>query len=966
MNSMKKNVVYALLVIVIFLIALFLLGDESFSPQTFSPTSPQTASVADFNSNLVAHYTFDGNANDSAGSNSLVSSGAPTYTAGKIGQAVQFDASKEQSVFVGKDLIGTGAFTVSAWIYPKDYGLYGTGKLFSNDTGHAFMRFSDTGKYIFTNNNEGAYAFVSGVVVGTWTHIVITRDGAGKITFFANGNQIGNLAQDAGIPMAGNKFIVGSGSYNGLVDDFRVYNRNLSLAEIQSLYSLGQQVTEVHISPTPTPTPPQSISAPQNTTPSQPDVGQSIVPTTDSQVPVAVEQTQQLVLSDRMITLKAGIPGGVPRRTQICAHVKDAPYNAKGDGIANDTSAIQRAIDACPQNQVVYIPAGTYKTTSSLTISGKGVVLRGDGPEKTKILNYGSGFVATSKNKWGVWNKTLISPAVKGSRTVMLDDGSFSLYGDPVSVIGYYAIITQLNKSDLVFNYGYRGASSGVCSWCGVSSDRTMSQVVKIIGKSGNTLTLENPLYYTFDTAPQIQVIDGFVEGVGIEDLYIQQMTPSGGSTDSIQLSYCAGCWVKNVKSYMARGTHVRMQYSYQSEIRDAYFNDAYNHDSGAGYGIFFFGPNSGNLVENNIIQRARHSLIYEGGGSGNVFGYNFTKDVYTSESPQWLSEDVSTHGSHPFMNLWEGNVFSKLSHDNTWGSSSHNTSLRNYITRTATGATQALYAVDVEAHNYYENIIGNVLGQYPGKCSGTYESSGTGIYRLGLYGPSGESAGWGPYDPRVVTTLVRHGNYDCVTQSVMWAPNSTDHTIPLSLYLSSKPLWFGSVPFPPIGPDVSGYVNKIPAQVCYEQGKMPNCLSNSEAVSHIEPDSTITQTPQMSVVPVTVPDQIIVQSILPTTPHTLPAPQVNPSIPSITPPTPIPSSISRFIPSFTSPTRTLTTPSNVTKPKTPGGPFVPLPEVTPEEILTTPRQSFTEQVRSIFSYIISRISNGFLRIFGK
>jgi hypothetical protein len=86
------------------------------------------------------------------------------------------------------------------------------------------------------------------------------------------------------------------------------------------------------------------------------------------------------------------------------------------------------------------------------------------------------------------------------------------------------------------------------------------------------------------------------------------------------------------------------------------------------------------------------------------------------------------------------------------------------------------------------------------------------------------------PHDPTVAQTLLRHGNFDYVTNSTIWDPKISDHTLPPSLYLSGKPVWFGEVPFPAIGPDVSGMFNKIPAQICFEQKQMPDCLRGSGA----------------------------------------------------------------------------------------------------------------------------------------
>jgi hypothetical protein len=53
----------------------------------------------------------------------------------------------------------------------------------------------------------------------------------------------------------------------------------------------------------------------------------------------------------------------------------DATFGAKGDGIVDDTAAIQAALTAATTGSTVYVPAGTYKLTSSLTMSTAGVTL---------------------------------------------------------------------------------------------------------------------------------------------------------------------------------------------------------------------------------------------------------------------------------------------------------------------------------------------------------------------------------------------------------------------------------------------------------------------------------------------------------------------------------------------------------------------------------------------------------------
>jgi hypothetical protein len=482
--------------------------------------------------------------------------------------------------------------------------------------------------------------------------------------------------------------------------------------------------------------------------------------------------------------------------------------------LTDDTSAIQRAINSCPNGQVVYIPAGIYRLTSELRIEGRSIVLRGEGRRRTRLRSDAAGGNILSITAAGTASLStgIVSGYTKDSAAITVDNASSLAVGD-------YVVVYQDNDSTIPVDPTGCG---GTCNWCGLydNSGHAMTQVVRITAKNGNTLTLNRPLYYTFKESlnPEVQKLP-MMSGAGVEDLLMEMSQVGSGTRNAIQISGCANCWVRNVETYKIRNHHVSIRYSYGNEVRQCYFHHGWgNYPGDWAYGVMLYFVNSDHLIEDNIFHVLRHSMVLEGGGSGNVFAYNYSKDSQGNVGEHWMFPDMITHGAHPYMNLFEGNIVVQLNLDGYWGSSSHNTAFRNWVERRSSPPddviSSGLFAVVIDAKNRNHNIIGNILC-HPG-CTGVYErasSTNMEIWRLGYPCPGGSIPG----DPAVATSLIRHGNFDYVTNTTVWDPNIADRNLPASYYLASKPAFFGSLPWPAIGPDLTPMVGQLPAKVRFD-----------------------------------------------------------------------------------------------------------------------------------------------------
>ena len=198
---------------------------------------------------LIAHYELNGDTTDSSGGAAGVATGGPVYDAGLFDKAMRFDGANNFVRLPAGLVNGLADITVAArfrwnggaiWQRIFDFG-NGTTQylLITPKTSAGTMRFT-----ISISGNSAASEQILETApppVGEWTHVAVTLTG-NTGTLYVNGAAVDSrtitIHPSAFNPVnnyLGKAQFATDPLFNGLIDDFRVYGRGLSAAEISAL-----------------------------------------------------------------------------------------------------------------------------------------------------------------------------------------------------------------------------------------------------------------------------------------------------------------------------------------------------------------------------------------------------------------------------------------------------------------------------------------------------------------------------------------------------------------------------------------------------------------------------------------------------------------------------------------------------------------------------------------------------------
>ena len=240
----------------------------------------------------------------------------------------------------------------------------------------------------------------------------------------------------------------------------------------------------------------------------------------------------------------------------------------------------------------------------------------------------------------------------------------------------------------------------------------------------------------------------------------------------------------------------------------------------------------------NNVFYSLRHAMILQNEANGCVYAYNYSFDAMqnagtvTNIPTGWGQTcDISLHGGYAYGDLFEGNVVGIASVGDRQPVGPRIVLFRNRLALTQKAHDIAHLArvsgrqrlgTEIRAHQGYGlAIVGNTV--MDGGTIDVYPMTARGVVKL---------SAWNPCHDLLIAGNLINGRmvWDNIPADYFKAPGLGSWTagkspgaaespqpLPASLFLKSKPSFWGDKPWPGIGADVDGKaITPLPAEDWY------------------------------------------------------------------------------------------------------------------------------------------------------
>ncbi|MBN2496687.1 MAG: hypothetical protein JXR96_19005 [Deltaproteobacteria bacterium] len=420
-------------------------------------------------------------------------------------------------------------------------------------------------------------------------------------------------------------------------------------------------------------------------------------------------------------------------------------FGADPDGQADSTAALQAALDEAGQagGGVVLVPEGLYRCDGLLAVDRSGVVLRGEGAERSRVFFTRDGDMDNLASI-GFYGSPASGPdlllaedARERSFEVSVWDRADLAPGDDVEL---GAVITD----DFIAEHGMTGTWQASAGQWRAFFRRTISSVD---GSSAPyAIALDAPVRYPLKVrdAASLRRVTGLISEVGVEDLGLANAVSQAGAEACSRAHVLAfiqakDAWVRRVASFappVAEGDgHLQsggllVQQSKRVSVYDTVLQRAQNRGGGGNGYLFEIMQSSEVLVRDCQGLHGRHNFIqnWDFGTSGCVFLR------VESREGRAVSELGSTTGlSEYHHSLAMANLVDGALSDDGWGavnrrqesSGAGHTSTQNVFWSVSGGLLRSYqfgwgYVIGTRDVVVYTDPADDLVGQLAGQHEGT------------------------------------------------------------------------------------------------------------------------------------------------------------------------------------------------------------------------------------------------------